>query len=210
MANQLCFGERGYTNGPLKPGGEIRVGNQNVQATSKGEWIDDQVEVEIIGGTNHRVVVRQYEPDAPTVDHLGMPLPGHESQGAMPIEYPRSWIEQIHLESIGALLGMFAAIAIWLQGEPVSPFAIGLPIAGGFVGHAIRRLATYCGDFVGAYADPRPLVRGIAGLIFVGTLLGVSIGYAVGGNFFGATAGIFIGAFLAAATAFLVAAFFHT
>jgi membrane-bound ClpP family serine protease len=67
MAVELKIGDRAVTRGPLKPGGQIRVGERTFAAMWQGEWIDSNSEVEIVGGNQDHLLVRPLAGDAPSI-----------------------------------------------------------------------------------------------------------------------------------------------
>ncbi|MGB5283755.1 MAG: NfeD family protein, partial [Polyangiales bacterium] len=51
-------GRRGVTATPLRPIGRVRFGSEEVDVMTEGEYIDSNLEVEVISVEGSRVVVR--------------------------------------------------------------------------------------------------------------------------------------------------------
>ena len=209
MAALIRVGDRGLTRGPLKPAGQIRVGDENLDATSSGEWIDGDTEVEIVGGSEDRVLVRPLLGKQTRLRNHGQPLATRPQESSQSLEAPPAWVERINPIKIGFVAGMIIGLAIWLQGEPLSFATLSVPLAGVVSGWMFRRLVAIPAEAAGPRADHRPLARTIAIGVCFATILGVMTGFNVSGSFLGTSCGLMIGTLAAGILVALLFVFSH-
>jgi len=199
----LQIGDRGFTVGPLKPAGEISVGDTTFAAASNGEWIDGDTEIEIIGGGASRVLVQQVQPGASQLENRGAPLAGWQSEPESPIQFPASWVENIRLEWVGLIAGFVAVAAILSQGKPIALTALCIPFAGLICGWLVRNFVSKATKFVGPYEDHRPLATSVFAIACIMAILGTIVGFSISGEFLGASLGLVAGTLLAFVLVFL-------
>ncbi|TWU02647.1 MFS transporter [Stieleria varia] len=210
MSIDLMIGDRAMTRGPLKPGGQIRVGELCFAARSQGEWIDSNSEVEIIGGNMEQVLVRPVEPDAVEVAARGRPLPRKgENLSSAPIQAPPSWVETIRADWLGGVGGAIAALMIWFGGQSFSPMAISVPVAGFVCGWLFRKFVGIPAEMAGPYSDHRSVALGLAFVISFVTLLGAVVGQQMEPAFLGVSFGMVLGTVTAGAAIFLLSILAH-
>ena len=193
MSDEIRIGERATTKGPLKPSGQIRMGNTVISAVSTGEWIDSDIAVEIVGGTQDRVQVRPVDTEQTQLTNHGQSLAGRQHESADTLEAPPAWVEKINPIGIGFVAGTIIGLVVWVEGEPLSVFALSVPLAGAISGWMFRRLVAIPAEAAGPRADHRPLATAIAFGVCFATILGAMIGFNVSGNFLGTSCGLIVG-----------------
>ena len=200
MSEMIHIGDRARTRGPLKPSGQISVGELTLTAVSSGEWIDAGKEVESIGGNRDRVHVRHYSGEQAQLENHGQPLTERQQETVEPLEAPPAWVEKINPVKIGVIAGAAIGMVVWLQDVPFSPSALSVPLAGVICGWMFRRLVAIPAEAAGPRADHRPLAIGIAFLVCISTFVGAIIGFNVSGTFLGTSLGLVIGTVTAGIT----------
>lgn len=205
----IRIGDRAMTRGPLKPSGQVRLGEVMLAAVSSGEWIEAGQEVEIIGGNRDRVQVRLFSRERAHLESHGQPLPERQQETVEPLEAPRAWVERINSVKIGAVAGAIVGLVVWLQGEPLTVSALSVPLAGAIAGLVFRRLVAIPAEAAGPRADHRPLATGIAFGVCFTTIIGAVIGFDVSGTFLGTSLGLVIGTVTAGMVIFMLFAFSH-
>ena len=205
----IRIGDRAKTRGPLKPLGEIRLGEMIFAAASSGEWIDTGEEVEIVGGSEDRVLVRAVLGNQNQLRNHGQPLPAQQQQTVEALEAPPAWVEKINSVKIGAVAGVIVGLIVWAQGEPLSLSALSVPLAGVVSGWVFHRLVAIPAEAAGPRADHRPLAIGIAFGVCFTTIIGAVIGFDVSGTFLGTSLGLFVGAVAAGIVIFMLFVISH-
>jgi hypothetical protein len=160
---------------------------------SAGEWIDSNVEVEIVSGTQDRVQVRPVCTDGTRLKNHGQPLLEPPKQSVDALEAPPAWVERINPIQIGFVGGAVIGLIIWIQGEPLSLAALSVPMAGALSGWIFRKLVGIPAEAAGPYADHRPMAIGVAFAICFVTCIGALIGFDVSGSFLGTSCGLVTG-----------------
>ena len=209
MRSAIRIGDRGMTRGPLKPAGQIRVRDRMLNAMSNGEWIDSDTEVEIVGGSEDRVLVQPVHKNHPQLTSYGQPLAAQRQESSEPLEAPPAWIERINPLKAGIVVGVIIGFVVWLQGTPLSLSALSVPLAGVISGWVFRRLVAIPAEAVGPRSDHRPFANAVAFGVCFTTIVGAFIGFGVSGTFLGTSLGLVIGTVTAGIVIFMLFAFSH-
>ena len=193
MAALIRIGDRGFTRGPWKPAGQIRVGEESVDATSSGQWIDGDAEVKVVGGNMDRVLVRPVLGNQTRLGNHGQPLTAWPQESTESLEAPPAWVERINPVKIGFIAGVMIGLVVWLQGEPLSLSTVSVPVAGAISGWVFRRLVAIPAEAAGPRSDHRLLARMTAVGVCLATMIGAIIGYSASGTFLVTSLGLIAG-----------------
>ncbi len=207
MTTEIRIGDKARTVCPLKPTGQVLVRDRTIDAASDEGWVDADTEVQIIGGTARRAIVRSSSTGETVVARQGELLPEEVAYETTPLESPPAWVERIPAVLIGIVIGVGVIPLVWLSGTPLTVFAALVPVAGAISGWLFRAYVGAAIGSVGPREDHRPRAVGIAGAVFSFSASGAAIGLAEGG-FLGLSCGLMAGALLGGLLAYLWLFFF--
>ncbi|WP_182865595.1 NfeD family protein [Rhodopirellula sp. JC639] len=209
MVSLTRIGDRAFSLGPLKPTGQVRLGDAVVAAASTGEWIDSDTEVEVLGRDGDRLTVRPVRDGEPQLTNHGQPLAERRQESKEPIEAPPAWAEKINSVKIGLVIGAITGFVVWLQGAPLSLSALSVPLAGAISGWVFRRLVAIPAEAAGPRSDHRPFANAVAVGVGFTTMVGAFIGFGVSGTFLGTSLGLVVGTAAAGMVIFMLFVFAH-
>ena len=78
-----------------------------IDASSEGTWIDDDVDVVIVGGNTRQAIVRLVSTDAKLPPNTGEPLAKEPSIHVSSLHSPPAWVERINSVRIGLILASY-------------------------------------------------------------------------------------------------------
>lgn len=174
MSKTIHIGDKGTSIGPLKPAGQINIDGQKIDAISKGEWINANTEVVIIGGSNDCVIVRENSANLQPPKDIGTPLVEKVETESIPLQFPPAIVERVNTVVIGLIIGALLIPALWFVGLPFQPAALLLPLSGAVTGWLVQKFVGTASPLVGPREDHRPRANLVA-IILLLICLGSSV-----------------------------------
>lgn len=203
MTKQIEMGTSGRTVGPLRPTGRVRIGDETFEARSEGSWVDADVDVVVVGQSPFGLVVRlrtEAEVDSNGNSRTSEISPGTTAE-TTPLNAPPALVERINGVVFGTIIACLLIPIAWLNGEPLSLYALLMPASGVVAGAVFQWCVRGAGDFMGPRANHRPLAYFVAAVVVLGAAIGVIAGLGSGFGFLGLAGALVLGTFLGGAFA---------